>query len=196
MILSDKLILEAIEKGDIVITPFERSRVGTNSVDLTLGNILKIYTNFTQASTSGQIQPWNSAVDASAALDVKFENKMVDIDISGEDGYILQPGILYLASTAEWTETRNYVPELKGKSSMARLGLSIDQTASFGDNGFCGNWTLEITVIHPLKVYAGQKIAQIFYTTTGETLVPYDQKPDAKYSGQTGTTESKMHKNF
>ena len=37
MILSDKKILEAIEQGEIVIEPYSREFLGTNSYDVHLG---------------------------------------------------------------------------------------------------------------------------------------------------------------
>ena len=44
-------------------------------------------------------------------------------------------------------------PFLEGKSSTGRLGIDIHAPAGKGDVGFCGNWTLEISVKQPVKVY-------------------------------------------
>jgi dCTP deaminase len=63
----------------------------------------------------------------------------------------------------EYTETYCAVPVLEGKSSIGRLGISVHQTAGFGDVGFCGHWTLEISVLMPIRVYAGMPIGQISY---------------------------------
>ena len=43
MILSDKKILQSIEDGEIVIEPFRRDCLGTNSYDVHLGKWLAIY---------------------------------------------------------------------------------------------------------------------------------------------------------
>ena len=43
MILTDKKILEAIESKQIVIEPFRRDCLGTNSYDVHLGSTLAIY---------------------------------------------------------------------------------------------------------------------------------------------------------
>jgi hypothetical protein len=43
MILSDKKILEAIEENQIVIEPFRRKSLGTNSYDVHLGRWLAVY---------------------------------------------------------------------------------------------------------------------------------------------------------
>jgi dCTP deaminase len=43
MILSDKRILEEIEKKTIIIQPYDREKLGTNSYDVHLGKNLAIY---------------------------------------------------------------------------------------------------------------------------------------------------------
>ena len=43
MILSDSRILEEIEKGTIVIEPYDRSNLGSNSYDVHLGKYLAMY---------------------------------------------------------------------------------------------------------------------------------------------------------
>mgnify|MGYP000368290954 FL=1 len=43
MILSDSRILEEIEKGTIIITPYDRKALGSNSYDVHLGANLAVY---------------------------------------------------------------------------------------------------------------------------------------------------------
>ena len=178
-ILTDSAILGAIETGEIVITPFKRKNLGTNSYDLTLGNKLKVYD-----------------IDKDGCLDTRSANGTIEIDIP-EDGFILQPNILYLASCNEYTETHTYVPMLADKSSIARLGVGTCFNAGFGDVGFCGYWTIEIVVTHPTKIYAGDKIAQLFFSaTSGLPLVKYGDKKGAKYQNQPNEPiSSKNHLN-
>ena len=97
----------------------------------------------------------------------------------------------------EYTETHAHVPFLEGKSSTGRLGIDIHATAGKGDVGFCGNWTLEISVKQPVKVYKGMPIGQlIYFPVEGEINVKYDQKKNAKYSHQPDRPiESMMWKN-
>jgi dCTP deaminase len=45
MILTDTKILEEIERGTIVISPFDRLNLGTNSYDVHLGKHLAVYRN-------------------------------------------------------------------------------------------------------------------------------------------------------
>jgi dCTP deaminase len=164
MILTDKTIIDEIIEGNIVIEPLVRANIGTNSVDLTLSNTLLMYTDH--------------------VLDTRKKNAYSPMIIP-EEGMILQPNILYLASTVEYTETLRHVPLLHGKSSLARLGLYIHVCAGFGDVGFRGHWTLELAVIQPVKIYPGMKIAQICYHDISEMpYTDYANKADAKYKDQ------------
>jgi dCTP deaminase len=164
MILTDKTIIDEIAAKNIVIEPLTLENIGTNSVDLTLSKTLLMYTDF--------------------VLDVRKKNPYSEITIP-EEGLILQPGILYLASTVEYTETLRHVPILHGKSSLGRLGLFVHITAGFGDTGFKGHWTLELACIQPVKIYPGMKIAQICYHDISEMpYTDYASKEDAKYKDQ------------
>lgn len=79
------------------------------------------------------------------------------------EGMVLKPGKLYLGRTVERTRTDKFIPMLEGRSSVGRLGMGIHVTAGFGDIGFDGPWTLEITVTEPLRIYPLVEIAQIYY---------------------------------
>ena len=164
MILTDHTITAEMNKGNIIIEPFNPANLGTNSYDLTLSNTLILYTE--------------------RVLDVRRKNPSAPIIIP-EEGIVLQPNIVYLASTIEYTQTLRHVPILMGKSSLGRLGLFVHVTAGFGDVGFAGHWTLELVCVQPVRIYAGMKIAQIVYNDITEMpKVSYDKKEDAKYSNQ------------
>src|SRR5690606_11105415 len=95
-------------------------------------------------------------------LDIKSLPRTRRVTIP-EEGFVMQPGKLYLGRTVEFTETRGFVPMLEGRSSIGRLGLFVHVTAGFGDTGFRGFWTLEITAIQPISFYAGVEVCQIYY---------------------------------
>ena len=93
--------------------------------------------------------------------------KVIAIEI-GQGGYVLQPGELYLGHTLEQVGSNAFVPLLFGRSSVGRLGLFVEITAPIGDIGFHGQWTLMLSPVRPLRVYAGMKIGQImFFVSTG-----------------------------
>lgn len=125
-------------------------------------------------------------------LDMKKPNPTKLLKIPAE-GLILEPGRLYLGRTLEYTETHNLVPMLEGRSSIGRLGMFVHITAGFGDVGFKGFWTLEISVIQPLIIYPGIPICQIFYHTVTGNITEYDS---GKYQGNTGIQPSYLYKDF
>jgi len=177
MILSDSQILKEMKRGTIVIRPFKRKYLGSNSYDVHLGRWLAMYKD--------------------EILDAKKHNTVHYITIP-KDGLILVPSKLYLGVTEEYTETHAHVPFLEGKSSIGRLGIDIHATAGKGDIGFCNTWTLEISVRQPVTIYAGMPIGQLLYfAVSGEVEVPYSKKKGAKYKKRTvKPVESMMYRNF
>ena len=141
MILSGNEILARLG-GDILIEPFEPSRLNPNSYNLTLHNELLVYEE--------------------VVLDMRQPNRISRIQLPDE-GLVLQPNQLYLGRTVERTETHHLVPMIEGRSSVGRLGLFVHVTAGFGDVGFCGYWTLEMFAVQPLRIYPGVPICQILY---------------------------------
>lgn len=177
MIISDKRILEEIERGTIIIEPFKRECLGTNSYDVHLGKHLACYKN--------------------RVLDAKLHNEIDHFEIPKE-GFVLQPNTLYLGVTVEYTETHSHVPFLEGKSSTGRLGIDIHATAGKGDVGFCNTWTLEISATQPVRIYAGMPIGQLIYFEVGGDIETfYNTKDNAKYNRKTTKpVESMMWKNI
>ena len=176
MILTDKEISAAIERGEIVISPFDASCLGTNSYDVHLSPYLATYKD--------------------EVLDARKHNEVKHFEIP-EEGIILQPGILYLGATIEYTETHATVPFLEGKSSVGRLGIDIHATAGKGDVGFCNHWTLEISCSQAVRVYAGMPIGQlIYFKVDGGIQNYYNKKQNAKYNEvNVRPVESMMWKN-
>lgn len=171
MILSGLEIKKELGKN-IIIEPFDESRLNPNSYNLKLYNELLVYDE--------------------KVLDMKKPNKYEKIIIP-DDGLILKSGRLYLARTLEYTETRNYVPMLEGRSSIGRLGLFVHITAGFGDVGFAGYWTLEMFCVEPVKIYPYVEICQIYYHDIKGEYVNYTS---GKYQNNKGIQPSLMYKDF
>ena len=171
MILSGRMIKERLGK-DIFIDPFDEKSLNPNSYNLKLHNELLIYDE--------------------TCLDMKKPNKTKALTIP-EEGLVLEPGLLYLGRTMEYTETNNCVPMLEGRSSVGRLGLFIHVTAGFGDVGFKGYWTLEIHCIQPIRIYAGVALCQIYYHSIEGAFDPYIS---GKYQNNTGVQPSLMYQDF
>lgn len=172
MILTGRQILEARAQGQIRIDPWSEDQLNPNSYNLRLGEDLAVYVD--------------------RKLDMAKPNAIEFLKIPAE-GLLLEPGRLYLGRTLEYTETRGLVPMLEGRSSVGRLGLFVHVTAGFGDIGFCGFWTLEISCIQPVRIYAGVEICQIFYHTVSGAHDSYDT---GKYQRNAGIQPSMLWKDF
>ena len=172
MILSGLEICQEIDRGNIVIAPFDAKRVNPNSYNLRLHNELMVYTD--------------------PVLDMKKPNSTVSLIIPPE-GMLLQPGKLYLGRTVEYTKTNGFVPMLEGRSSLGRLGVSIHATAGFGDVGFAGYWTLEIHCVQPVHIYPYAEVCQIYYHTIQGN---YENYGDGKYNNNTGIQPSLFYLDF
>uniref|UniRef100_A0A7C2JYP4 dCTP deaminase, dUMP-forming n=1 Tax=Schlesneria paludicola TaxID=360056 RepID=A0A7C2JYP4_9PLAN len=151
MILTGSEIKAQLGKN-ILIDPFDEKLLNPNSYNLRLHDELLVYEEI--------------------VLDMRRPNRYRRYVIPPE-GIVLQPRQLYLGRTLERTETHNLVPMLEGRSSIGRLGLFVHVTAGFGDVGFCGYWTLEMFAVHPVRIYPGVPICQIFYHTLQGAITEY-----------------------
>ncbi len=171
MILSGREI-DARMGEDIIIRPFHQSRLNPNSYNLELHDELLVYTD--------------------KQLDMKKNNAWTTLTIP-QEGFVLEPNRLYLGRTVEYTETRNLVPMLEGRSSVGRLGLFVHVTAGFGDVGFRGFWTLEMFSVQPIRIYAGVQICQIYYhTLQGES----ESYASGKYQDNRGIQPSLLYRDY
>lgn len=173
MILSGKEIKNRMAKGDIIIRPFDEKQLNPNSYNLKLHNELIVYDE--------------------PVLDMAKDNAYHKIKIPKE-GLVLEPGKLYLGRTMEFTETQNLVPMLEGRSSIGRLGIYIHVTAGFGDVGFEGFWTLEISCVQPVRIYPFVEIGQVYYHTIEGEYESYSKK--GKYQCNTDIQTSQIWKEF
>lgn len=192
MILSGGAILEQIQAGRIRIDPFDESQLNPNSYNMTLSDELGVYVD---PEWEYQNHPADAPIRSTTQfpalrLDCKKDAMLFKFRIPKE-GMLLYPGKLYLGSTVETTATDHFVPMIEGRSSLARLGLSVHQTGGFGDIGFRGAWTLEFTCVEPIRIYAGTQICQVqFWEITG----PIHSRYHGKYADQQGPTPSKLYK--
>lgn len=123
-------------------------------------------------------------------LDMNKDNPTMDLFIP-EEGLVLWPGVLYIGRTLERTATDKFIPMINGRSSVGRLGISVHITAGFGDIGFDGTWTLEITVAEPVRVYPCSEIAQVcFFKPCGKIKKLYK----GRYQNQIDATASRFYK--
>ena len=188
--LSGKEIIRQVELGNIVIENFDKTKVNPNSYNLHLGKEFCRY-QFQKAMRASFVDPNTKQMmhQDLPYLDPRDKQIVERLEIPDE-GMVLMPNTLYLMTTEEYTETHGFVPCIDGRSSVGRLGLQVHVTAGFGDNGFKGCWTLEVSSILPVLVYPGMPICQIYYyEITGDPVLTYE----GKYQNQKSVQESKMN---
>lgn len=171
MILTGNEIAKQVSKGRITINPFNEKQLNPNSYDFRLGNKLKIYKNL--------------------ALDPKKKQETETITID-KNGFTLMPNKIYLGHTFETMGSNHFVPIIKGKSTIARLGLFIHVTADLIDIGSINEWTLQLHSVEPVLVFPEMLIGQVTFWTVKGKIKLYT----GKYQGSKGPTESKIYKDF
>lgn len=162
--------------GNIEIEPYDPKRVQAASIDLTLGTQVRVLRGY------GPMSKWYPT--GAMALDVNERTETKELfDLRDKGEIRLVPGILYLMHTVERIHTLHYEVEITGKSSLGRLGILVHFTAGHVDPGFNGQYTLEVAVVHPVRIYAGWPVCQArFHTLQGEVE---DYRKKGNYVGQT-----------
>ncbi|MGW1812909.1 dCTP deaminase domain-containing protein [Streptomyces sp. NPDC002125] len=171
MILTGAEIERERTNGRITIEPFTPEQVNPNSYNFRLGKTLRTYRG--------------------TPLDARLTNDFEEIVIP-DDGYVLEPGRLYLAHTIEVLGSEHYAPTFAARSSIARLGLFINLSASLGDIGYTGQWTLQLYTMNRVRVYSGINIGQMMWWRPQGEIVLYD----GKYQGSVGPRSSAIHVDF
>lgn len=202
MLLTGPEIARRVAAGELTIEPFDPARVNPNSYNLRLCDQILVYAKNKPLHdwharreffrSTGSVIPSDEMLPPILEpLDMAVEEKTCPLQIVPK-GLVLYPGVIYLGATMEFTDTPNLAPKIDGRSSAGRLGLCVHLTAGFGDRKFSGDWTLELTVVTPLRVYAGVAICQIAYTE----LVGEPQDYKGKYQGQRGPKPSGLWRDF
>ena len=159
--LSDKEILYEMQQKNIVITPFDKRQLGTNSYDVRLGEFIARRGNSNQKS-----------MDVFNENDIKMYWKI----FKAVDLVLLFPNETVLGHTQEIIGGKNNIAtKMNARNSLGRCGISVCKCAGFGDVGYINKWTMELTnhldIAVALKV--GMRIAQISFFKVGETLKQY-----------------------
>ncbi len=177
MILSDRDIVAALESGRIKIDPapdLER-QLGSVSVDFRLGTTFMMF----EHSRHSYIDPRHPQSIGEA---------MRTIEVPEDEPFIMQPGDFALASTIESLELPDdLLGRLEGRSSIARLGITVHSTAAVFEPGWVGTATMELSNLGRMAValYPGMRVCAFsFETVSSPVMTPYRLKANNKYAGQ------------
>ena len=177
MILSDRDIRRALAEGRIKITPMPDldAQLGSVSVDFRLGGTFMVF----EHSRHSFIDPRRPQSIGEA---------MRTIEVAEDEPFIMQPGDFALASTIESLELPDdLLGRLEGRSSIARLGITVHSTAAVFEPGWVGTATMELSNLGRMAValYPGMRVCSFsFQTVSSPVEVPYQRKQHAKYAGQ------------
>jgi dCTP deaminase len=152
MFLSDTDIKKALTAGAITVEPWNEAQLQPVSYDIRLGN--KFITN--DESATHAVDPVN-----------KIFAKTREIVVKDGDEFVLHPGISVLGTSKEFFGSDEYLIQIGGKSSLARVGLMVHNTAGIINPGHFLNVTFEMTNQSnvPIILRPGMEIAQITFST-------------------------------
>jgi len=185
MVLSDRDIKKAIASGRIKITPKPDYSVQLDScmIDLHLGSTFRVFKNSSY--------PY---IDLKGPIDT--DKIMEKIVVKKGDPFIMQPGDFALVTTIETLELEDDIlGRVEGRSSLGRLGIIVHGTASVFHPGWIGKPTLELgnLGVMPVALYPGMRIcAFTFEELSSPAEVPYRNKKNNKYAGQTDPRASRL----
>src|SRR3989344_6962885 len=120
MFLSDVDIEKAVKKGEIVLKPFEKKRLQPASYDILLGNRFVV----NDENSTHFVDPSR-----------KIYAKTREITVEDGEEFILHPGVSVLGTSKEYFGSDNFLIQVGGKSSLARIGLMIHNTAGLINPG-------------------------------------------------------------
>ena len=156
-VLTREAILKEISAGRLAIDPFEADQLGAASIDLTLGDEIRV------------MLPGAAPIELSDEVDYRDHTRRLRLDAP----YVLEPGCTIHGITRE----RITLPDdlcglLEGRSRFARLGLMIHVTSAFVQPGVSNRQVLEMSNLsgHPLHLLPGVRLCQIvLMRTEGES---------------------------
>lgn len=152
MFLSDKDILAEVKAGIIVLEPFDQKRLQPATYDIRLGNTFIV----NEAHST-------LAIDPARGIFPKTQT----IEVADGDEFVLHPGVSILGYSKERFGSDSYLIEVNGKSSLARIGLIVHNSASIVNPGHFLNIALELCNLNnvPIVLRPGMEIAQLSFST-------------------------------
>jgi dCTP deaminase len=161
-VLTRDAILAELAAGTLVIDPFTPDQLGAASIDLTLGDEIRVIERDTEP------------IDLVADSDYRDHTRVERLDRP----FVLASGSTIHGITRERiTLPPNLCGFLEGRSRFARLGLMIHVTSAFVQPGVSNRQVLEMSNVsgHPLRIHAGVRLCQLVLMRT---------EGEARYAGR------------
>lgn len=150
MFLSDIDIRKAVEAWEITLSDFDETRVQPASYDILLGEKFLVF----DSHSTPFIDPVK-----------KILPEYREIIISEGESFTLHPGVSILWISKDYFGSSKYLIQLSGKSSLARIGLIVHNTAGLINPGHYLNIAFELCNLNsvPIVLRPGMEIAQLIF---------------------------------
>lgn len=164
MFLSDKDIHEAVKTGDVTLEPFDKKHLQPASYDIKLGNVFIV----NDPHTTSYIDPMKG-----------IHPNTHTVEVADGETFVLHPGVSILGYSKEYFGSNRFLIEVNGKSSLARIGLLVHNSAGLVNPGHFLNIALELCNLNnvPIILRPGMEIAQLtFSPLSSESKIEYKEK--------------------
>jgi dCTP deaminase len=157
-VLTHDALWREIEAGRLEINPLESNQVGVASIDLTLGDEIRVIT------------PGKGPIEILDETDYREHTQVGSL----VEPFVLRPGVTIHGITRERVSlAADLCGFLEGRSRFARLGLMIHVTSALVQPGVRNRQVLEMSNVssHPLRIHAGVRVCQlVVMRTEGEAV--------------------------
>lgn len=169
MFLSDTDIKQAVKNEDIVIRDFDEKRLQPASYDVLLGNKFIL-------TSSHETQ----AIDPSRGIFPRTH----EVEIADGKEFVLHPRTTVLGTLKDFVGSSEYLIQISGKSSLARIGLVVHNTAGIINPGHFLHITLELANFNivPIILRPGMAIAQLTFSKL-TSPVSHDYSETGRFNG-------------
>lgn len=199
-VLSDKRILEEMERKAIIIFPYSSEQLNSGSYNIRLGDYhyMALRDAFVPGIPSKQTFYFKDTPDVTEKISGwtikdpdEWREKVVDI-FPGKYGepptveplwsrcqtgdIVLHPGDVALCHSEEFIGSlTGSITELRARSTLMRNCLSLAPSAGWGDVNFVNRWgfTIHNYGHRTIRLHSGDEIGQIVFYSIGEVNKPY-----------------------
>jgi dCTP deaminase len=157
-VLTRDVILQEIQSGRLSIDPLDSDQVGVASIDLTLGDEIRL------------IESGAKPIEIRDATDFREYTRVASL----QQGFVLEPGVTIHGITRERvTLPPDVCGFLEGRSRFARLGLMVHVTSALVQPGVSNRQVLEMSNVssRSLRIHRGVRVCQlVLMRTEGEAV--------------------------
>ncbi|RJR29323.1 hypothetical protein C4564_03220 [Candidatus Microgenomates bacterium] len=208
-VLSKPQIIKHFKAGNITISPFNPNNLSNTSYDVRLGKYFfrqkptlptQIFNPFCEKSMRemySEVEETKPVSEVKSKTNPYFNLKSTDTIM------LINPNETVLAHTIEFIGGKNgngklpaVTTEMRARSSIGRIGISVCKCAGWGDIGYINRWTMEITNFSnsAIALPVGLRIAQIIFHEATPVANQDQYQKRGKY--QSNTDLVKLMKNW